>query len=36
MASPARHRDRAGKLQLLAVQCWGSEQMYDDFGRLGG
>jgi len=26
MASPARHRDRAGKLQLLAVQCWGSEQ----------
>ncbi|KIC33574.1 hypothetical protein RA25_06235 [Leisingera sp. ANG-S5] len=26
MALPARHRDRAGKIQLLAVQRWGSEQ----------
>lgn len=25
MASPARHRDRAGKIQLLADQGWGSE-----------
>ena len=24
MASPARHRDRAGKIQLLAVQAWGA------------
>ncbi len=26
MASPARHRDRAGKIQLPAVQGWGAVQ----------
>ncbi|MBZ4021501.1 hypothetical protein CKO11_03380 [Rhodobacter sp. TJ_12] len=30
MASPARHRETAGKIQLPAVQSWGAEHCYID------
>ncbi len=30
MAPPARHRDRAGKIYLPAIQSWGAEQSRTD------
>ncbi|WP_439648168.1 integrase core domain-containing protein [Albidovulum sediminis] len=33
MAQPARHRERAGKFQLPAIQGWGSEQKRQNSGQ---